>query len=115
MTIILPTIGPFVRTQAHSAWMAGYVPGRADFEDFEAKVQGGVNGDDGGTYAPSTPIVFESGAADDDVTVLTGPIKICYGGQLTVRDGAIILMPGAQFEELSADHPGRARTLLTSF
>lgn len=101
----------FVRTQADSAWIAGYVPQRADFEDWEHKVTGGINGDDGGTYAPTSPIVFAAGVGQ---TIVSGPVKVCYGARFTTLSGARFAVPGAQFEQLAEGHAGSARTVVTS-
>jgi hypothetical protein len=103
----------FVRTQPDAVWLAGYDPARADLEDFDRKVASGINGNDGGTYAPTTPIRFQnnvSGAATD----ITGPVKVCYGARFTTTSGGRFAISGAKFEQLAPGHAGSARAILTA-
>lgn len=92
--------------------MAGYVPLREDLESFDFRVTAGVNGDGGGTYAPFTPIVFTTDPTTSAFTV-TGPLALGYGGVLTTRLGARILLPTGEYEKIDVLHPGRARTIVT--
>ena len=105
----------FVRTQPDATWLAGYTPGTSDFEDWDRKVAAMMNGDDGGCWAPSTPIVFSSAGAGEGQLVISGPAKVCYGGRLTTLSGARFLLPTGQFEQLAAGHAGRTRALTACF
>ena len=105
----------FVRLQSDATWIAGYTPNRADLEDWDRKVAGMVNGDDGGCWAPSSPIVLSNAGAGDGQLVISGLVKVCYGGRLTTLSGARYLLPPGQFEGLAEGHAGRVRALPTSF
>ncbi len=102
----------FVRTQADSAWIAGYTPGQADFEDWDRKVAASVNGDDGGTWAPSTPIVITNGVGGAETAILC-PVKVCYGARFTTASGGRFAISGPKFEQLAPGHVGSTRALLT--
>src|SRR5579864_5606596 len=53
--------GHFVRTESHATWInttPNYTPTIADWQNLEQKVAQVVNGDLGGAWAPSTPIII---------------------------------------------------------
>lgn len=105
----------FVRLQSDAAWIAGYTPTGADLEDWDRKVAASLNGDDGGTWAPSSPILFTSAGTGAGRFVISAPAKVCYGGRLTTLTGARFLLPSGQFEQLAPGHAGRTRALPSSF
>lgn len=105
----------FEREQSDATWIAGFVPDRATMENWDRKVGAMVNGDDGGCWAPSTPIVFSNTGTGAGRLIISGPLKVCYGGRLTTLSGARFLLPPGQFEQLAEGHTGRTRALPSSF
>ncbi len=102
----------FTRNQPDSAWIAGYTPGQSDFEDWDRKVAASVNGDDGGTWAPSSPIVITNGVGGAETDILC-PVKVCYGARFTTATGGRFAISGPKFEILAPGHAGSTRALLT--
>ena len=109
----------FVRTQLDATWTTGnYVPSIADWQSLDAKVFASVNGDNGGTWAPSSPIVINgtnSPLAYVDVSV---PTVVDFGGSLTLTSSTqppIKLAAGTYFPQfVVAGHALSTRSLPTS-
>lgn len=97
------------RTQPDGTWITGYQIPRADFEDLDAKQFRGINGDRGGAYAPTAPIVI-GGAG----LACTGPLSIRGAGALTIAGSATVVLGDDDYPELAEGHAGRSRVLLQS-
>lgn len=99
------------RTQLDATWLgAGYAPTPADLMSLESKIFKGINGDDGGVYAPATPININTGAG----LKLTGPLKV-WGpsGTLKSTSGARFAFGDNDFPVFPAGHPAQTRTLIS--
>ena len=94
------------RTHADAVWIPGYVVPRTDFEDLDAKAFRAVNGDTGGTHAPTTPIVLTGGLQ------VTGPTTVQGAGVLA--SATSIQLGDNEYPDLAEGHAGRLRTLLQS-
>jgi hypothetical protein len=106
----------FVRTQPDGVWVNGYAPPRSDWEDLDRKQREAVNGDNGGAWAPATPLEFGTDGGPDPALVVHGPTLVAYGGELKSVDGGRFVIQGASgnWPRFGADHPFRTRRILTS-
>lgn len=107
----------FTRTQTDATWTndgaEGYVLPRADLESLDAKQFKSINGDRGGTWRPSSPIVLtSSGLALGTKVRITGLTKVDYGGKLTIANGKLRL-PAGKFPTFAEGHALRERDILT--
>ncbi len=88
---------------------------RANLESLDAKVFAAVNGDRGGAWAPSSPIVLSSNSGG--ALHLTGPL-VLWGagglgwGQLTTTGNALVVLDNGDFPQLGASHRDRTRTFV---
>lgn len=99
----------FERTLLHATWTTGnYVTVKANWVSIDRKIAAGVNGDDGGAWAPRNPI-FVAGEGIRS----TVPVVVDYGGKLTARDGALFKVASG-YPVLGENHVGRRRSILTS-
>jgi hypothetical protein len=101
----------FVRTQIDAVLVDGYVTLPSDWADLDSKIFRAVNGDRGGTWAPSAPIQFPAGNFQ-----VTGPIKVYAGGELRGDGtGTAFVMAGATEWPLFAEgHTFRKRAIVQS-
>lgn len=101
---------------AHNArtrikWNVGYVPQASEFDDLDQKTAEAVNGDDGGSWSPSSPIVIGGagvrlqGNVAHEISGAGTKVKTTSGGRIELGDSDYPLLP--------VGHPGRSRTLLT--
>jgi hypothetical protein len=105
----------FVRTQIDAVWVDGYVMPAADFIDLDSKLFRSINGDEGGLYSPTSPIVVGgSGLTVTGPTVVSGAAA-STPGKLQTSGASRFVIGASDWPALSAAHPGRARTLLSSF
>lgn len=107
----------FTRTQTDAVWTndgaEGYVLPRADLESLDAKQFKSINGDRGGVWRPSSPIVLTSNGLDAGPGVkLTGPTRVDYGGKLTIANNKLRL-PDGEFPKFAPGHALREREILT--
>lgn len=77
---------PNSRTQPDATWnnggAGGYVPLRSDWEDLDRKVFQAINGDLGGTWAPSSPIIIQGSGLQ------ASGLAVDYAGSLESLSGA---------------------------
>lgn len=109
----------FVVTQAPGVWITGYAVPTADWQSLDAKVFAAIDGDNGGCYAPSSPITI-SGAGGGGLTV-SGPTIVSGAGcpagtpgTITTTSTATVTLNDGEYQDLLAGHTGRSRTLVTS-
>lgn len=89
----------FAYTRPSGTWSTGYVPVDTDFGSLDVKTYKAVNGDEGGTWAPSAPIIvggsglqIPNGAT---WTVLSGgTFNVASGGEVDVASGAFLNVAG---------------------
>lgn len=91
----------FVRPDGN--WWPASVPNSADFQRWDTKQDAAVNGDLGGTYAPSSPIVI-GGAG-----LSMGTLSRCTGGVATATGGRLVL--GTAVGDFPLLAPFRSRTI----
>lgn len=107
----------FARTQSDATWtnggLGGYVTLYSDWKDLDRKVFQSVNGDRGGCWAPSAPIVV-TGAVGVSILRVNGPSVINYGGTLTLSAGAAVRLADGDWPRFGASHALRKRTIVTS-
>lgn len=105
----------FVRTQLDATWQTGnYVPTLADWRSLDGKVFAAVNGDRGGAWAPTSPIVITSSFSG--YVSVSAPVVIDYGGKVTLGNTSgsnIKLAPGV-WPQFASGHALQKRTILTS-
>ena len=105
----------FVRTQPDATWKRGYLTLGSDLRAIDQKTADALNGDEGGSWSPSTPIViggagvgvcglWTMGGGARVRTVGTSLSRIVFGKLTT--DDAFLIDPG---------HAGYNRVLLTYF
>lgn len=92
-------------------WTAMYTTAvlASELAAFDAAVSSGVNGVDGGTYAPSGATSIGGSGL-----VLTGPLKVARGGTLHCQNG-IVSVDAPTSILLGAGHSGRSRTVMYPF
>lgn len=100
----------FTRTQADGVWISGYQPPRTDWEHLDSKQRAAINGDRGGTWAPTDGLQFGDAFNDGQVQI-TGPCVVGAGGVLQFVEGDIVLGPG-DFPRFGPNHALRNRTIL---
>ncbi len=83
-----------------------YVTLQSDWQDLADKAFKSINGDKGGTWAPTTPIVVNSAGM-----VVTGPAEVNYGGVLKTTAGARFQLGNGEYPKLGPNHVGRTRVL----
>lgn len=83
-----------------------YVTLQSDWQDLADKAFKAINGDKGGTWAPSSPIVVNSSGL-----VVTGPTKVNYGGRILSTAGSRFLLGDNEWPKLGPNHPGRKRVI----
>lgn len=97
----------FVRTQLDATWTTGnYVPLLADWQSLSDKVFGSINGDKGGTWAPTSPLVISNLGLH-----VTGPTRVDYGGTLKTTTNARFVLGNNDYPKLASNHVGRLRTI----
>lgn len=103
----------FTRTQTTSTWTVsgagGYVTLQNDWQSLADKVFKTVNGDKGGTWAPSSPIVVNSSGM-----LVSSQAVINFGGKLKTTSGARFVLGNGEYPKLSTSHVGRTRTIRQS-
>lgn len=105
----------FTRTQVDATWINGYVMPAADFIDLDSKLFRSVNGDDGGLWSPSSPIILGgSGLTVTGPTVVSGAAASVPGNLQTSGTSRFVIGAG-DWPALGAAHTGRARSLLSHF
>lgn len=106
----------FTRTQTDATWTTGnYVTLAADWQSLNAKVFAAINGDNGGTWAPSSLLTLE-GTYPTQRILLTGPLVVDYGGSLNVAPAdatAVFRLAADDWPKFSAAHALRMRTIVT--
>lgn len=103
-----------VRTQSDATWTTGnYVTLQADWQSLGAKLFAAINGDRGGTWAPSSPIVLDGTAAP----ITFGTVLVDFGGSITIGASAIVQISGVTggWPLFGAGHVNRTRTILHSW
>lgn len=81
----------FVRTRAGGTWTNGTDLLPSEVEDFDAKLFASVNGDAGGTWAPSSQIVYGgSGLSVTGPSAFSNITAATLNGTLTVASGAFV-------------------------
>lgn len=103
-----------VRTQSDGTWTTGnYVTLPPDWQDLNRKVFSSVNGDKGGCWNPTAPIIL-TGLVGSHLKVAAKTV-VAYGGQLKTAAGARFNVVGADtWPLLAAGHVGRKRDILHS-
>jgi hypothetical protein len=102
------------RTQPDATWTTGnYVPLVADWQSLDAKLFAAVNGDRGGCWAPSSPLVVNGIALTSQMNV-TGPTVIDFGGTISLVSNATVRLGAGDWPRFSASHVLRSRTIVTS-
>ena len=106
----------FVRTQLDATWTTGnYAPLLADWTSLDSKVFAAINGDLGGTWAP-TSLITLAGTYPTQRIFITGPLVVDYGGSLNVAPSdatAIFRLAAGDWPKFSASHALRSRTIVT--
>src|SRR5207244_7857480 len=97
----------FVETQADGVWIDGYTPPAADYADLDAKTFAAINGDRGGTWAPTSGLHF-TGAGSE----ITGPTVVAHGGELRTTDGARFVLADGDWPLFAVGHAQRTRTIV---
>ncbi|MBS2017484.1 MAG: hypothetical protein JST00_31670 [Deltaproteobacteria bacterium] len=97
----------FVATQPDLTWVDGYVPPAADYADLDAKVFAALNGDRGGTWAPSSAIVIAGSGLQ-----VVGPARVAYGGSLRTTDGSRFVLGDGDWPLFGEGHAQRSRVIL---
>lgn len=101
----------FVRTQPDGTWVSGYVVQPDDFKDatrgLDVKTFKAINGDDGGTWTPSAPIIIGGFGLR-----VTGPLLVSNSGviQTVSGSGARITLGDGDYPQLAIGHTGRSFT-----
>lgn len=106
----------FTQTQAIGTWITGYVPPTADWQSLDAKALASINGDDGGTYAPSSVI-----SIGGQLVSITGPTVVTGAGCPAASPGTLTtggvsrftLGDTTDFQDLASGHSGSTRVLVT--
>lgn len=76
-------------------WSTVVVLARADMTYFDQTLSKCINGDEGGTWAPSSPIIIGGAGASFDIS---GHTHVLPGAEIEVESGAgLIIDPGATF------------------
>jgi hypothetical protein len=81
----------FTRVRPSGFWTLNSVVDPAEFEQFDAQLYAAINGDAGGTWAPSIPITI--GGAGINVTGLLAADDVEIGGTLEVGGQALFNAP----------------------
>src|SRR5690348_4618315 len=85
-------MGHFDFTRPGGVWSGSAIVATSDMEDLDSKTERAINGDEGGTWAPTSPIVIGGSGAE-----LTGPTTI--SGEATISDvEQIVVHPGGFLE-----------------
>lgn len=101
------------RTQPDATWTTGsYVTLASDWQSLDTKLFKAINGDQGGTWTPSSPLVL-TGSAGGQLTV-TGPTIVDWGGSLATSSSSRFSLSNTTWPKLSTGHVGRTRTIVTS-
>lgn len=101
----------FTRTHTTGTWTnggaGGYVTLVSDWESLSDKVFAQINGDQGGTWAPSSRIVIDTSGM-----LISGPAKVAYNGSLTTRTNSRFVLGGGSndWPLVGPDHVGRKLT-----
>lgn len=105
----------FTRTQLSGTWTGGsYVTLAADWNSLDAKVFAAINGDLGGSWAPTSQIRIESALGSGGLLV-TGPMQVAYGGSLTTKNAARFVVTGASaWPKFAVGHSKRTRRILNT-
>lgn len=101
-----------VETQFSFTWTNGQVTITAYWQGFDQRAMQAINGDDGGTWAPSTPITITGagfGLLVSGYTQVSGP-----SGRLTTQGTSRFLCGVNDFPMLAPGHVGQSRKLTTS-
>jgi hypothetical protein len=109
-------VSHFARTQLDATWTTGnYVTLVADWQSLGAKVFAAINGDLGGAWAPTSPIVLNGtlGVA----AINFGTVLIDYGGSVTVGASATVLVSGVSggWPVFVAGHAKQSRSIQHSW
>lgn len=103
-------MGHFARTQSDATWTnggaGGYVTLLTDWESLFEKVFKSLNGDHGGTWVPSSPIIF-----DTEGLLVSVASTLDYGGTLTTTNGARFVLAPGMWPELGEEHVLRERDI----
>lgn len=85
----------FVRTQSDATWISGYTPPGSDFQSLDQKTFKAVNGDEGGTWAPSSPIIIggqgQQLAGHNHLVLAGGRLSVQSGGGIDMGGGRMAL------------------------
>ena len=106
----------FTVAQAPGIWVNGYMVPTSDWQSFESRIVAGINGDDGGCYAPSAVIIIAGlGLVINGPTIVTGAgCPAGSPGQIaTSGTSRFTLADAADFQDLATGHTGQTRTIVT--
>lgn len=95
----------FSRTHPDAGW-AGIVTLQSDWQSLADKGFESVNGDQGGTYAPSSFISISASGMS-----VTGPTEVNYGGFLKTLASSRFKLGNNEWPSLGPSHVGRTRVL----
>lgn len=107
----------FVRTHTDSEWtnggLGGYITLESDWEDLDSKIFRAINGERGGTWAPSSEIVFgDVGNTASPSLVVNGPTLVAYGGSVRTLAGSRFICSPTTVPRLGVNHVGRKRRII---
>ena len=103
----------FTRAETFGTWVNGYHPTTADMQSFDARMRGAIDGDNGGSWAPTTFMDIGGIGAVPGVQ-LTGPLVIAFGGSLTSNTGTPFNLLDGDYPQYAVGHTGRSRTVMHS-
>jgi hypothetical protein len=102
------------RTQPDATWTTGnYQVLPADWQSLDAKLFAAVNGDRGGCWAPSSPLIVNGIALTSQMSV-TGPVVIDYGGTISLVSNASVRLGAGDWPRFAVGHALSSRTIVTS-
>lgn len=85
-----------------------YVTLQSDWQNLADKAFKSINGDLGGTWAPTTPIIINTSGM-----TVSGPTEVNYGGVLKSTAGSRFQLGNNEWPKLGPNHVGRSRVLRT--
>lgn len=105
----------FTRTQTTGTWTGGsYVTLVSDWASLDGKVFASVNGDKGGSWAPSSVLEIIGDIAAGYLN-LTGPLQVAYGGSFKTTTGARFKIEGSTaWPKFAVGHSKRSRNILNT-
>lgn len=99
----------FTRTHADGTWLGpNYVTVASDYQSLSDKIYKSINGDQGGCWAPSSPIDIDTGGM-----LVTAASTVDYGGSLTTISNARFTLDGTEHPRLGVHHVGRLWSVRT--